>query len=303
MLILFVELVIPLDEHVFVLISRILFNSSYLTLTEVDVPIPTDWFGVTVKSIISLFDKLWAVDRDTCACILCNLPVNCSKLLFNEYSKLLTRRLNHEPIQYIEEFMPFYTVQLKVDERALIPRPETEYLIEIIKNKVVKPKSILDVGTGSGCISLMMKHLYPEAEVKGIDISPFAIQLATENATLNGMNIEFIQSDLLNEVSSSNFDLIIANLPYIPSSEIETLDLEVLNYEPLNALDGGDNDGINIIQNLINQIEDKKYKDFEIFLEIDERFGKKVIELLNNYDNVELIKDLADKDRYVYARR
>ena len=83
----------------------------------------------------------------------------------NEYSTLLTRRLNHEPIQYIEEFMPFYTVQLKVDERALIPRPETEYLIEIIKNKVVKPKSILDVGTGSGCISLMMKHLYPEAEV------------------------------------------------------------------------------------------------------------------------------------------
>ena len=221
----------------------------------------------------------------------------------NEYSTLLTRRFNHEPIQYIEEFMPFYTVQLKVDERALIPRPETEYLIEIIKNKVVKPKSILDVGTGSGCISLMMKHLYPEAEVKGIDISPFAIQLATENATLNGMNIEFIQSDLLNEVSSSNFDLIIANLPYIPSSEIETLDLEVLNYEPLNALDGGDNDGINIIQKLINQIEDRKYKDFEIFLEIDERFGQKVIELLNNYDDVELIKDMADKDRYVYARR
>ena len=103
--------------------------------------------------------------------------------------------------------MPFYTVQLKVDERALIPRPETEYLIEIIKNKVVKPKSILDVGTGSGCISLMMKYLYPEAEVKGTDISPFAIQLATENATLNGMNIEFIQSDLLNEVSSSDIDL------------------------------------------------------------------------------------------------
>ena len=149
----------------------------------------------------------------------------------------------------------------------------------------------------------MMKHLYPEAEVRGTDISPFAIQLATENATLNGMNIEFIQSDLLNEVSSSDIDLIIANLPYIPSSEIETLDLEVLNYEPLSALDGGDNDGINIIQNLINQIEDKKYKDFEIFLEIDERFGQKVIELLNNYDDVELIKDLADKDRYVYARR
>ena len=80
---------IPLDEHVFVLISRISFNSSYLTLTEVDVPIPTDWFGVTVKSINSLFVKLCAVDRDTCACILCNLPVNCSKLLFSEYSKLL----------------------------------------------------------------------------------------------------------------------------------------------------------------------------------------------------------------------
>ena len=88
-LILLVELVIPLDEHVLVLINRILFNLSYWTLTDVDVPMPTDWLGITFKSIISLLDKLCAVESDTCACILCNFPVNCSKLLFSEYSKLL----------------------------------------------------------------------------------------------------------------------------------------------------------------------------------------------------------------------
>ena len=116
----------------------------------------------------------------------------------NEYSTLLTRRLNHEPIQYIEEFMPFYTVQLKVDERALIPRPETEYLIEIIKNKVVKPKSILDVGTGSGCIILSVLNERRKCTGVGIDISKKALKLAKYNAKIQQVSnrIRFIKSDV-----------------------------------------------------------------------------------------------------------
>ena len=99
-----------------------------------------------------------------------------------EYSSLLARRLNNEPLQYIEEFMPFYTVQLRVDERALIPRPETEYLIEVIKNKVKDPKNILDVGTGSGCIVVSLLKERPKCVATAIDISRKAINVAKTNA-------------------------------------------------------------------------------------------------------------------------
>ena len=108
---------------------------------------------------------------------------------------------------------------------------------------------------------------------------------------------------MFENVPENNFDLIVANLPYIPTNDIKTLDIEVLNFEPLNALDGGDDDGTDIIKNLISQIDEKDVNDVEIFLEIDSRFSEKIIKLLNNYEEVELLKDLADKDRYIYARR
>ena len=118
-----------------------------------------------------------------------------------DYSTLLTRRLNHEPLQYIEEYVPFYTIQLKVDQRCLIPRPETEYLIELIKENTNPLKSILDIGTGSGCIALMMKALYPNIEVTGADISEEALSIAIENAQLNSLAVNFLQSDLLENIS------------------------------------------------------------------------------------------------------
>ena len=149
----------------------------------------------------------------------------------------------------------------------------------------------------------MLKSLYQNANVTGIDISPNAIELAKENAILNNLDVNFIESDLLENLPENNFDLIVANLPYIPTNDIKTLDIEVLNFEPLNALDGGDDDGTDIIKNLISQIDEKDINDVEIFLEIDSRFSEKIIKLLNNYEEVELLKDLADKDRYIYARR
>ena len=88
----------------------------------------------------------------------------------SSYTELLSRRLNGEPLQYIEEYVPFYSIQINVDQRCLIPRPETEYMIEIIKNNISAPKKILDVGTGSGCIALMMKKLFPDSEVHAVDI-------------------------------------------------------------------------------------------------------------------------------------
>ncbi len=220
----------------------------------------------------------------------------------SEYSSLLTRRVNHEPLQYIEEYVPFYSISLKVDERCLIPRPETEFLIELIKDNVKSPNKILDVGTGSGCIAIMMKSLFPDSEVTGIDISEDAIELAKENAILNSLDVTFFQSNLLDNIGTSDQDLIIANLPYIPTENLNELDKEVIDYEPLSALNGGI-DGLEIISKLIKEIEDKGYKNLNLFLEIDSRKSSQTLELLNEWDEVKLLQDLAEKDRYVFAKR
>ena len=220
----------------------------------------------------------------------------------SEYSSLLTRRVNHEPLQYIEEYIPFYSISLKVDERCLIPRPETEFLIELIKDNIKSPNKILDVGTGSGCIALMMKSLFPESEVTGIDVSEDAIELAKENAKLNSLDVSFFESNLLDNVKEKGHDLIIANLPYIPTENLNELDREVIDYEPISALNGGV-DGLEVISKLIKEIEDKQYKNINLFLEIDSRKSAETLELLKDWDEVKLLQDLAEKDRYVFAKR
>ena len=220
----------------------------------------------------------------------------------SEYSSLLTRRVNHEPLQYIEEYVPFYSISLKVDERCLIPRPETEFLIELIKDNIKSPNKILDVGTGSGCIALMMKSLFPESEVTGIDVSEDAIELAKENAKLNSLDVSFFESNLLENVKEKGHDLVIANLPYIPTENLNELDREVIDYEPISALNGGVN-GLEVISKLIKEIGDKQYKNINLFLEIDSRKSAETLELLKDWDEVKLLQDLAEKDRYVFAKR
>ena len=132
----------------------------------------------------------------------------------SSYTELLTRRLNGEPLQYIEEYIPFYSIQINVDQRCLIPRPETEFLIELIKNKISSPVKILDVGTGTGCIALMLKKLFPESIVDACDISEEALNLAKENSEINNLEINLFQSDLLSAVEDTDYDVIVANLPY-----------------------------------------------------------------------------------------
>ena len=119
----------------------------------------------------------------------------------SSYTDLLSRRLNGEPLQYIEEYVPYYSIQINVDQRCLIPRPETEYMIEIIKNNVIAPKTILDVGTGSGCIALMMKKLFPDSEVHAVDISNDAITLVF----LTTSDKLFPSSDLAMKIGGFDF--------------------------------------------------------------------------------------------------
>ncbi|MDC3064996.1 peptide chain release factor N(5)-glutamine methyltransferase [Acidimicrobiaceae bacterium] len=220
----------------------------------------------------------------------------------SSYTDLLSRRLNGEPLQYIEEYVPFYSIQINVDQRCLIPRPETEYMIEIIKNNVIAPKKILDVGTGSGCIALMMKKLFPDSEVHAVDISNDAITLAKENAEINNLEVDFYQSDLLSNVEKLDFDLIVANLPYIPTSNLPTLQKEVIDYEPLIALDGGE-DGLFYINKLLDNLKNTDSNDLLLVLEVDTSHAQSLLDSFTDWKDVKLEKDLVERDRYIVARK
>ena len=220
----------------------------------------------------------------------------------SSYTELLTRRLNGEPLQYIEEYIPFYSIQINVDQRCLIPRPETEFLIELIKNKSDNPKKILDVGTGTGCIALMLKKLYPESTVDACDISLEALDLAKENSEINNLEINLFQSDLLSDVEEVDYDVIVANLPYIPTETLSSLESEVVDYEPLLALDGGV-DGLLYINRLIKEIEEKDIRNLTLFLEVDTSHATTILNNLSHWKQVELEKDLVERDRYIIAKR
>ena len=218
------------------------------------------------------------------------------------YTELLSRRLNGEPLQYIEEYIPFYSIQINVDQRCLIPRPETEYLIEFIKNNSDNPKKILDVGTGTGCIALMLKKLYPESTVDACDISLEALDLAKENAEINNLEINLFQSDLLSDVEEVDYDIIVANLPYIPTETLSSLESEVVDYEPLLALDGGI-DGLLYINRLIKEIEEKDIRNLTLFLEVDTSHATTILNNLSHWKQVQLERDLVERDRYIIAKR
>ena len=220
----------------------------------------------------------------------------------SSYTELLSRRLNGEPLQYIEEYVPFYSIQINVDQRCLIPRPETEYMIEIIKNNIDTPKKILDVGTGTGCIALMMKKLFPASEVHAVDISNDALSLAKENAEINNLEVNFYQSDLLSNVETLDFDLIVANLPYIPTSTLSTLNKEVIDYEPLIALDGGE-DGRLYIDELQNDLKNIDSKELVLVLEVDTSHAESLLSSFTDWEDVKLEKDLVERDRYIVARK
>ena len=220
----------------------------------------------------------------------------------SSYTELLTRRLNGEPLQYIEEYIPFYSIQINVDQRCLIPRPETEFLIELIKNKSDNPKKILDVGTGTGCIALMLKKLYPESTVDACDISLESLDLAKENSEINNLEINLFQSDLLSDVEEVDYDVIVANLPYIPTETLSSLESEVVDYEPLVALDGGV-DGLLYINRLIKEIGEKDIRNLTLFLEVDTSHATTILNNLSHWKQVELEKDLVERDRYIIAKR
>jgi len=229
-----------------------------------------------------------------------------------EYLKLINRRLSGVPTQYITGRQEFMSLNFFVNESVLIPRSDTEVIVEEILryiSKVPKEKIIklLDVGTGSGCIALSIAKYTNNTKIKAIDISEEALKVAKKNACTLGLEdkVEFIFSDLFDNIGQESFDIIVSNPPYIPSGIIESLQVEVRKNEPWLALDGGE-DGLDYYRRIIAEgIDILKLGGLLIFeIGYDQAEAVRlIISDFKEYYGYEIIKDLANRDRCITVFR
>ena len=207
----------------------------------------------------------------------------------------------HVPAQYIIGHAEFYGMELKVDERVLIPRPETEELVEVILTENPKPNlSVLDIGTGCGAIALALAKNRPDWCVTASDISPDALNLASENATLQDLKISFKKSDCFEEIAE-NYDIIVSNPPYISRSDESEVGLNVLHSEPHLAL-FAEEDGLAIYRKIAQEAKHHLREGGKIYLEIGYKQGLSVPALFRKYLNekrVRTLKDQFGQDRMV----
>ena len=214
----------------------------------------------------------------------------------------LKRRAKREPIQYIEGFVEFYHCRIQVSPSALIPRPETELLVDKVAQKLkakgVKEKHLLDLCTGSGCIAIALKKQFPELKVTAVDLSREALSLAKQNAELNQVEIEWVQSDLFNALEST-FDFLISNPPYIAESVYQSLDPEVFQYEPKMALSSGET-GLEIYERIFLDLKNNLKAKGLAWFEMGFNQKKSIEELALKYNLPKPFfeKDYSDKDRF-----
>lgn len=216
-----------------------------------------------------------------------------------EYENVLNKRAEHVPLQYITGEQEFMGIPFHVNESVLIPRQDTETLVEEAL-KVVRPgMKVLDMCTGSGCILISILKNIVDVQGFGYDISKQAINVAKENAKLNNVDASFERSDLFENVSDK-FDVIVSNPPYIPTDVIGGLMPEVAVYEPMQALDGKE-DGLHFYRRIIEKASDYLNPDGKLLFEIGHDQGESVSKLMMEagYKDVRVIKDLAGNDRVV----
>ncbi|MDG1379095.1 MAG: peptide chain release factor N(5)-glutamine methyltransferase [Flavobacteriaceae bacterium] len=225
-----------------------------------------------------------------------------------KFQNAVNKLKNYIPIQYITGNTEFYNLTLKVNAATLIPRPETEELVAWIINDQNNKQniSILDVGTGSGCIAIALAKNLPEAKVFALDVSEKALKIARQNAVDNGVTIEFIEADIFDvDLGNLQFDVIVSNPPYVRELEKETMSPNVLNHEPHLALFVKDDDPLLFYRSIVEVANNTlKSKGF-LYFEINEFLGNLTRQLVQklNYCNIELKKDLFMKDRMIKANK
>lgn len=225
-----------------------------------------------------------------------------------EVSKLdlVIHRLNKkEPVQYILGKAHFFGYEFQVNPFVLIPRPETELLVEeVLKRALNIPGKILDIGTGTGCIAITLAKKLPQKTVIAFDVSDEALQIASENAKLLAAKVNFQHVDILkDEIPFQDLEFIISNPPYVAVSEKESMNRNVLDHEPHLALFVPDNDPLIFYKVIAKKGMQALKPEGKIVVEINERFGKETADVfrMEGFTKIEMVKDLQGKDRVVLA--
>jgi release factor glutamine methyltransferase len=246
---------------------------------------------------------LRVLDRDA-AWLLTHPEAPLNEEQLRVYDEWIARRARQEPVQYILGEQEFYGLRLRVTRDVLIPRPETEHVVEAVLERVPHdvPVRICDVGTGSGAIAVALAHALPLAAVTAVDLSPAALAVAKENAERHGVaeRVRFVESDLLAAVRGERFDVVVSNPPYVRDDEV--LETQVREYEPHGALFAGPT-GLEVYRRLIPEARAALVDGGWLVLEIGMGQREDIAELLADWDGAEFREDLQGISRVAMARR
>jgi len=250
------------------------------------------------------FEKIAGITKSD---VIKNPDLNLSEINIKNLETSLSELLLHKPVQYVLGEAWFYKLKFKVDEHVLIPRPETEELVNEINDFIKEScfKKIIDIGTGSGCIPIAIKKTFPETIVTAIDIDENAITVAKENASMIQTEINFFQINFLDPANWNlfeKFDVIISNPPYIPFSEKEMMDKNVINYEPHLALFVPNEKPLVFYEAIALFSKTHLAENGKIFMEVHENLAKEVSDLFSQHEfKTEIKKDIFEKERMVMA--
>lgn len=226
-----------------------------------------------------------------------------------EFEKVTEELKKGKPYQQILGYTEFFGNRFFVDENVLIPRPETEELLELAISKIKNLKSkiqnlkLLDVGTGSGIIPITLKKHFPDAEISAMDISEKALEIAQKNADFHQTEIKFLQADYLNTNLTEKYDVIISNPPYIGIDENTEIEDSVKGFEPNIALFSPTSDALIFYRKITKDCENHLNENGLFFLEINQKLGNETLKLFKNFSESELVKDLSGNDRFVMGRK
>ena len=229
--------------------------------------------------------------------------------LASEFEKVTEELKKGKPYQQILGYTEFYGNRFFVDENVLIPRPETEELLELAISKIKNLKSkiqnlkLLDVGTGSGIIPITLKKYFPDAEISAMDISEKALEIAQKNAYFHQTEIKFLKANYLNTDLTEKYDVIISNPPYIGIDENTEIEDSVKGFEPNIALFSPTSDALIFYRKIAKDCENHLNENGLFFLEINQKLGKETLKLFKNFSESELVKDLSGNDRFVMGRK
>lgn len=258
---------------------------------------------VQEREIISLayisIDFLLGYNRSDC---IIHSDKDITSEVSDKIKQIIVDLKTNKPIQHIIGETEFYELKFNVNEHTLIPRPETEELVKwILQHEFT---SALDIGTGSGCIAIALRK-NKSAEISAIDVSESALLVAKENAKINGVEINFLLQDILKTTALPKVDVIVSNPPYVLDMEKEIMQDNVLNNEPHLALFVPDNNPLLFYKKIAELAFTSLSKNGLLFFEINERFGKETVVMLNaiGFVDIELKKDINDKDRMIKAKK